>query len=103
MKNTYRWGIINGLATGAYIFLVALLMQNVERILGPGPDENFLAPVAFLTLLVLSAAVCGSLVFGRPVLLFMKNQQRAAITMFGVTLATLFVLLVVAFTVLALS
>jgi hypothetical protein len=41
----------------AYIALVALLMSNAERFFANTPDNKFLAPVTFLLLFVLSAAV----------------------------------------------
>lgn len=83
-------GLISALGTAAYIVLVALVMQNAERIFGK--MNNLLGPVAFLLLFVLSAAVTGALVLGRPVILYWENQKSAAVRLFFYTVGWLFLL-----------
>ena len=80
----------------AYVSGVALIMRNGERIFGDKPD-NFWSPVLFLMLFVLSAAVTGALVLGRPILLYWDGAKKEALTFFGYTLGWLFILILVAF------
>lgn len=95
-------GILNGLATAAYVFLVALLMNNIERVFDQNESE-LAGASAMLLLFVMSAAIVGSLVLGRPIVLFLSNQRRTAFAMFGTTLATLLVLVLSIFLVLILT
>jgi hypothetical protein len=81
------------LGEGAYIALVALFMRNINKILGHGPE--FLAMVAFLILLVLSAAVSGSLILGRPALLYFENKKKEALQLFGLILGWMFIFLII--------
>lgn len=48
-----------------------------------------IASIAFLTLFVLSAAVTGGLVLGKPVLMYLDNQKSDAIKLFIYTLCWL--------------
>ncbi|MEK9183654.1 MAG: hypothetical protein AAB890_01090 [Patescibacteria group bacterium] len=60
---------------------------------------EFFAPIIMLLLLVLSASIMGVLVFGRPILLYLDNQKKDALTMLFYTLgclAVIFLLTVVA-------
>ncbi|MFA6993945.1 MAG: hypothetical protein WC268_05160 [Patescibacteria group bacterium] len=95
MKNSklFGWGLVHSLGVGVYVSLVALLMQNGERIFGQ--MNNLLGPVAILMLFVLSAAVTGALVLGRPVLFYLDGHKAEAVKLFGFTLGWLFVLLTV--------
>jgi len=64
-----------------YIVAVATLMRNAERLFGgPGPDSP-LAPIAALSLLVVSAATMGLLIFGKPVMLYIDGKKREAVMM----------------------
>ncbi len=89
-------GLLNAFLTVAYVSLVALIMSNGDKIFGSGPD-TFIAPIAFLLMFVISAAVTGYLVIGRPALLYLDNQKKDAIKLFKFTLLFLFVFAVGAF------
>ena len=58
------------------------------------------ARVAFLLLFVLSAAITGSLVFGRPALMFLGGQKTEAVSFLLYTLAWLLAATVVLFAIL---
>jgi hypothetical protein len=89
-KQLFKLGFLYALGQGVYIFFVALLMRNAERYLSGTPD-NILAPITFLTLFVLSAAISGALVLGKPALLYMEGKKKEALQLFGFTLLWLFI------------
>lgn len=91
--------LANSLWTSLYIILVATFLNNAQTIFGKEEPHGALVPMAMLTLLVFSAAVCGSLVFGRPVLWYMDGKKKEALRLFIYTLAFLFVVLVILFAV----
>jgi hypothetical protein len=83
--------------TFIYISLVALFMSNVERVFDNIPDV--LAGMTMLTLFVVSAAVTGALVVGRPILLYIEGKKSEAVRFFGYTLGWLVVILVLLVTI----
>src|SRR3989338_8452124 len=76
-----QWAFINSTGTAAYIALVAWFMSKGEELFGK-IDDRFYGPMAFLMLFVLSATVTGSLVLGRPVVLYFRGLQKEAISLF---------------------
>jgi hypothetical protein len=78
------------LGTGAYIALVAFLMTHAEGLIGP--DKNILNPIVLLLLFVVSAAITGSLVVGKPILLYLDGAKREAVRLFGFTICWLVIL-----------
>ena len=93
MKNLKSLALLHALGTAIYVSLVALFMQNGERIFGK--MDNLFGPVAILLIFVLSAAITGSLVLGRPILMYLDNRKAEALKMFFYTLGWLFVILAV--------
>jgi hypothetical protein len=87
----------------AYISLVALFMTGIEKLFSDKPDPAVVAPVAFLLLFVISAAVSGALILGKPVMLFLEGQKKEALQLFGCTVAWLVVFLMVAFGIVAMQ
>ena len=85
-----------GAAVAVYVALVVALMNNLQTILGPG-GPAFMGGVLILLLFVLSAAVVGSLIFGRPSYLYFAGAKRD-----GVLLAASSIVWLLVFTVLAL-
>ena len=76
-----------------YISGVAWVMSHGKQIFGE-VDNTFWIPVAFLTTFVLSAAITGSLVLGRPILLYLDGKKKEALVFFGYTLAWLAAILI---------
>jgi hypothetical protein len=72
-------------------------MSNVERAFDNVPDV--LAGMTMLTLFVVSAAVTGSLVVGRPILLYLEGKKQEAARFFGYTLGWLVAILVLLVTI----
>jgi hypothetical protein len=71
-----------------YVVVVTTIMNNAEKIFGQ-EDKNVLAPIAFLLLLVVSAATMGMLVFGKPVMLYIDGKKREAVSMVFYTIGSL--------------
>lgn len=84
MNKQISRSFLNALGVIAYVSVVATIMQNGERIFG-GINKTT-GPIAFLSLFVLSAAITGSLVLGKPVLMFLDNQKKEAVKLFFYTL-----------------
>jgi hypothetical protein len=101
MKNSKLafYSFLNALGTIIYVSLVALVMSNGNRWFGPG--NNILGAIAILSLLVLSAAIVGALVLGRPILWYLDGKKSEGIKLFLFTLAWLFVFTMVVFVILA--
>ena len=93
--------LVNSLLTTIYIVAVAYVMQNGDKIFGK--MDNWLGPVAFLLLFVLSAAVVGGLILGKPLRWYLNGKKTEAYTLFVYTVGWLFVMTVVALAILALK
>jgi len=74
-------------------------MFNGEKFFGKA--DNFLMPVAMLLLFVLSTAITGALVLGKPILLYLDNKKEDALKLFGWTLGWLAVMVILVLGVLA--
>jgi len=82
-----------------YASLVAFVMSHANQWF-PGPDTAW-TPVAVLMLFVLSATITGTLVLGRPILMYMDGKKKEALQFFGYTVGWLFLMTVVAFVLVA--
>jgi len=80
-KNPY----INALAAGAYIALVVLVITYGPALVRNKPDTIF-APMAALSLLVLSVAFMGYAFFFQPAALYADGKKREAVEFFTKTL-----------------
>ena len=76
---------INALLAGGYIVLVVLLITYGPAFVREKPD-TILAPMAMLSLLVLSAALMAYLFFLQPVLMYVEGKRREAVELFMKTL-----------------
>ena len=73
-----------------YIALVSTIMNNAERIFGQ-QDKSVLAPIVFLLLLVISVAMMGTLIFGKPLMLYIDGKRREAVEMVICTIVCLMI------------
>ena len=76
-----------------YVSVVVWIMQNAERLFAD--QESFWIPVAMLLLFVLSAAITGLLVFGRPAYLFLSSQKFEALRLLFFTISWLVVIVII--------
>jgi len=81
---------LNAVGVAVYVIGISFILRNGNQIFGK--MDNFLAPVAFLLLFVLSAAITGMLVLGKPLLLYFENRKSEAIKMFFYTIGWLFLI-----------
>jgi len=102
-KQLIKQSFLLALGEGIYISLVALLMFGVQKWFGSKPDPAVIAPIAFLLLLVISAAISGALILGKPAMLYLDGQKKDALKLFSLTVGWLIVLLVIAFTIVAMQ
>ncbi|MDD2730627.1 MAG: hypothetical protein PHW33_00685 [Candidatus Portnoybacteria bacterium] len=89
------WSFLHSLGVSAYITAVATLMNQGNQWFGK--EDKFLTPVAVLMLFVLSAAITGSLVLARPILLYLEGRKSDAVKLFLWTLGWLLILTSFAF------
>ena len=92
-----KYALANALWTALYIILIAIFLSNTSVIFGGDNQKTVLIPIAMLMLFVFSAAVTGSLIFGRPVLWYMENKKKEAMSLLVWTLAIFFVVMVIMF------
>ena len=90
---------LNAVLAAAYIIILVLSVNYGSALLGEAQD-TLLAPIAMLSLFVLSTAIMGYLFIGTPLQLYMDGHKKPAVTFFfqtvgafaGLTLAA-FILL----------
>ena len=88
MNKLIQRSLLNALGVSAYVAVIATIMRNAQKIFGNKPDTVF-APIFVLMLFVLSAAITGGLVLGKPLLMYLNNEKNEAIKLFGYTLSWL--------------
>ncbi|MDD5547956.1 MAG: hypothetical protein PHN74_03650 [Candidatus Pacebacteria bacterium] len=98
MKNSklVYYGIIHSVGVFLYVSAVAFLMFNGEKLFG-GKADNFLQPVAMLLLLVVSAAITGSLVLVRPINFYLSGMKREAVKLLIYTIISLVLITLIVF------
>ncbi len=82
---------LHSLGALIYIAGVAWIMNHANKLFGNKPDPGFLAPLGILMLFVLSAAVVGFLVVGKPAMLYVSGEKQQGIKLFAFTLGWLFI------------
>ena len=73
--------IINAIGASTYIFLVASVIRLISQTQGNKPD-TFFAPIAFLSLLTLSAAIMAYIFFYQPLQLIIEGKKKEAVRLF---------------------
>ncbi len=93
------YSLVHSIGVLGYIYLVALVMKNGDKIFGKVND--IVSIMGFLMLFVLSAAIVGGLVLGKPIMLYLDKDRKEAVKLFIMTLGWLLILLIVVFAVMA--
>ena len=86
--------ILNAVGASGYILFVASILNLVSKTQGSKPD-TFFAPIAFLSLLTLSAVTMAYLFFYQPFLLFIDGKKKEAVNLFLKTLGVFGIITVV--------
>src|SRR4030042_3800955 len=92
-KKLLTQGFLSAFGEGVYVLLVALLIRNGDKLFGNRP--SILGIVVFLMLFVVSAAISGALILGKPILLYLEGEKKEAFELFGLTLGWMFLFLLV--------
>jgi len=92
-KKLVLYGLASALGEAVYVILVALFMRNANHYFGINP--TIFAMAAFLMIFVLSAAVSGALILGKPILMYLEGKKKEAIKLFAITLGWMLILLII--------
>lgn len=77
-------GLTQALAIALYCFLIASFISLMEKVkLTPEP---FIIGMIMLILLVVSATICGIIVFGLPLLLILDKETKKALRILAFTI-----------------
>jgi len=87
MNKLVQRSFLNALGTALYIIVVATVLFNSNKIFEQ--KDNAFTPMAALMLFVLSAAITGSLVIGKPVLMYLDGQKKEGVKLFMYTVGWL--------------
>ncbi len=82
--------ITSAFAVSLYVIAVSSIMSYMPRFFGPGKADVVLMLAVMFLLLVFSAAVTGSLIFGRPVIWYLEGKKQEALSLLFYTIAFLF-------------
>lgn len=93
MKNSLQTAAINSVTTAVYITLVSLLMTNGNQIFGQ--EQGVLSGVGILLLMTLSVLVVGSLVIGKPLMLYLDGSKKEAVKLLMQTILILAVITII--------
>lgn len=96
-NNTVLHSLGHAVLVLIYTSGVAWLLFNGKIIFGDGEPKNFWAPVFMLLLFVLSATIVGTLVLGKPILLYWNGAKSEALRFFTYTVGWLFIILLIVF------
>ncbi len=87
---------INALSATAYIIIVASVMNlGTKNMKGP---DTVMAPIVFLSVFTLSAAVMGYLFLLQPLQLYLDGKKKAGVALFVQTLGSFALITVVILT-----
>ena len=78
---------LNALIAGVYIVIIVMLITFGPTFVRAKPDTIF-APMAMLSLLVLSVAFMGYVFFFQPVFMYLEGLKREAVELFTKTILT---------------
>lgn len=99
MKNSLQTAFINSIGTAIYITLVSLLMTNGNQIFGQA--NGVLGGVGILLLFTLSALIVGSLVLGKPLMLYLDGAKKEAVKLLMYTISILALITIIFLIILA--
>ena len=87
--------ILNALAAGGYIVMVALVMNFATKNLPR--EDTLLAPIAAVSLFTLSAAVMGYVFLSQPLQMIVGGKKKQGVDLFIKTVASFGVITAVIF------
>lgn len=98
-NNIVKKALLDAAGIAIYILAVASFMSYVPNTFEQ--QKSVLVPVTMLSLLVLSAAITGSLMFGRSVLWYLDGNKKDAVTLLFAKLVCMLIVFVISFAILS--
>lgn len=80
-----KYALIDALATAVYVAVVASFMYLAGQGM-IGTSKSVLIPIAMLMLFVFSAALTGTMMFGRPIMWYLDGKKKDALKLLVHTL-----------------
>ena len=77
---------INAFGASAYIAIVASFLYYAPKAIGE--SDSFLAPIAMMSLLTLSAAMMGYIFFYQPMRQYLDGNKQEAVRLFFTSIGT---------------
>ncbi len=77
----------NAVGVLLYVLFVSQVLANGERLFGSG--KSAVIPVFMLLLLIVSATVTGTLVLGKPILLYLDGRKKESVVQLAMTVGWL--------------
>jgi hypothetical protein len=96
----FKSALLNSIGTAIYIALVATLMTYGNKIFGQ--DQGVLNGVGILLLMVLSVLIVGTLVIGKPLMLYLDGSKKEAVKLLLQTILILAIITIIFLGILAL-
>lgn len=95
------YGLLHAALAAAYITMIATIVSNGNELFGK--KDGALSAIAFLLTFVLSAAIMGIIIFGRPILWYLNGAKKEAVQLIFSTIIFLAVITGIVFTVLLIN
>ena len=77
--NVKKYAALHAIGAALYVAFIACFMNTVPELVGEVPEH--IAATMFLLVFVISAAVMGLLVFGRPILWYLEGAKQEAVSL----------------------
>lgn len=87
--------LVNSIIAALYISVVAFLMTNGEKLFGK--NNSVFVGIAMLLLFVISAAVMGFVILGKPLMMYLDGFKKEALKLFYLTIAWLVLIAAIVF------
>lgn len=78
-----------------YVALVAIFMSNLQTVFAGHDKPGAMGFVILLLLFVISAAVSGALILGKPILIYFEHRKKEALKLFGLVLGWLIIFMII--------
>jgi hypothetical protein len=89
------YSLFHALGVFVYVLVISWFLSNGEKIFNNGKPDSFLAPAVMLILLIISATITGTLVLGKPILLYLENKKIEAVKMLSYTVSWLAIITII--------
>ena len=94
-SNILKNAITQAILSSAYVSLIGSFLFYIPKFLHSDKPDTVLAPILMLSLVVFSAALMGVLIFGKPLMWYLDNKKREAVTLLTYTLSIFFAITIV--------